>query len=393
MEAGGLNPLQDPTDPMTSNDFDILIEVMLEVLYKKEEAQRGPSKVQMETPMVQLAEEMSKEAKKESGRSSRKKRSQSWSRDHRHSCSWDRDRDHCCRSWTQECWSCRRNRSRECQREERAWRCFGHSKSLLYQEQSPMQEPLVKLSPEEWDACTVCCMQVATCIQPRDLKNFFLAIGKVRDVHINLDRNSWHSRAMAYVEFCEIQLMSLAISLTSQRILGIPIIIQAFQEEKNRWAAMANNLQMGSGGPMCLYVGSLHCSITKEMLCSIFEPFGEINSIVLMWDPDISQSKSYRFIMFTEAECAWWALEQLNGFKLASCPMRVGQVTEHLDGTTDITFPKGSEEVELVGAIRCLQLMDKLAEGSELQLPSMAQAALQLHEALPLGTLNPSTLT
>lgn len=43
--------------------------------------------------------------------------------------------------------------------------------------------------------------------------------------------------------------------------------------------------------------------------------------------------------------------------------MRVGQVTERLDGTTDITFPEGSEDVELVGATGRLQLMAKLAEG------------------------------
>ena len=39
---------------------------------------------------------------------------------------------------------------------------------------------------------------------------------------------------------------------------------------------MANNLQKGSGGPMRLYVGSLHCNITKEMLRGIFEPFGKV---------------------------------------------------------------------------------------------------------------------
>lgn len=39
---------------------------------------------------------------------------------------------------------------------------------------------------------------------------------------------------------------------------------------------MANNLQKGSGGPMRLYVGALHCNITKEMLRGIFEPFGKV---------------------------------------------------------------------------------------------------------------------
>ena len=49
------------------------------------------------------------------------------------------------------------------------------------------------------------------------------------------------------------------------------------QAEKNRAAALANNLQKGSAGPMRLYVGSLHFNITEEMLRGIFEPFGRVS--------------------------------------------------------------------------------------------------------------------
>ncbi|XP_074991407.1 putative RNA-binding protein 23 isoform X7 [Calonectris borealis] len=393
MEAGGSNPLQDPTDAMTSDDFDIVIEAMLEAPYKKEEAQPGPSKVQTETPAAQQpAEETSKEAKKESGSSSGSSRSRDRDRERRRR-SRSRDRRSRHRSRSRERRRGSRSRSRERRREERARRRFGHSKSPLYREKSPVREPLGSLSPEERDARTVFCMQLAARIRPRDLEDFFSAVGKVRDVRIISDRNSRRSKGIAYVEFCEIQSVPLAIGLTGQRLLGVPIIVQASQAEKNRLAAMANNLQKGSGGPMRLYVGSLHCNITKEMLRGIFEPFGKIDSIVLMRDPDTGQSKGYGFITFAEAECARRALEQLNGFELAGRPMRVGQVTERLDGTTDITFPEGSEDVELVGATGRLQLMAKLAEGSGLQLPSTAQAALQLNGALPLGALNPAALT
>lgn len=40
---------------------------------------------------------------------------------------------------------------------------------------------------------------------------------------------------------------------------------------------MANNLQKGSGGPMRLFVGSLHFNITEDMLRGIFEPFGKVS--------------------------------------------------------------------------------------------------------------------
>uniref|UniRef100_A0A8C6XLT9 RRM domain-containing protein n=1 Tax=Naja naja TaxID=35670 RepID=A0A8C6XLT9_NAJNA len=197
-------------------------------------------------------------------------------------------------------------------------------------------------------------MQLAARIRPRDLEDFFSAVGKVRDVRIISDRNSRRSKGIAYVEFCEIQSVPLAIGDGQQ---------------KNRLAAMANNLQKGSGGPMRLYVGSLHCNITKEMLRGIFEPFGKIDSIMLMRDQDTGQSKGYGFITVSwVSECARRALEQLNGFELAGRPMRVGQVTERLDGTTDITFPDGADEpdrsaLSLGTTGSQLQLMAKLAEG------------------------------
>uniref|UniRef100_A0A8D0G327 RNA binding motif protein 23 n=1 Tax=Sphenodon punctatus TaxID=8508 RepID=A0A8D0G327_SPHPU len=409
MDPAFPNPSQDPSqaDAMASDDFDIVIEAMLEAPFKKEEPPQ---------------EEPSKETKKDSVRSSssngsgesssRKKKSRSRSRDHRPSRDRDRDRHrrrssrekrsrH--RSRSRERRRGSRSRSRERRREERPHyrsppqpvRRFGHNKSPLFREKSPLREPLGSLSPEERDARTVFCMQLAARIRPRDLEDFFSAVGKVRDVRIISDRNSRRSKGIAYVEFCEIQSVPLAIGLTGQRLLGVPIIVQASQAEKNRLSAMANNLQKGTAGPMRLYVGSLHCNITKEMLRGIFEPFGKIDSIVLMRDPDSGQSKGYGFISFIEAECARRALEQLNGFELAGRPMRVGQVTERLDGTTDITFPDSSEEpdrnaLSLGVTGSQLQLMAKLAEGSGIQLPS---TALQLNGAIPLGALNPAALT
>uniref|UniRef100_A0A8C3Y6P4 RNA binding motif protein 23 n=1 Tax=Catharus ustulatus TaxID=91951 RepID=A0A8C3Y6P4_CATUS len=234
-------------------------------------------------------------------------------------------------------------------------------------------------------------MQLAARIRPRDLEDFFSAVGKVRDVRIISDRNSRRSKGIAYVEFCEIQSVPLAIGLTGQRLLGVPIIVQASQAEKNRLAAMAAPLQKGSGGPLRLYVGSLHCNITEEM--GIFEPFGKIDNIVLMRDPDTGQSKGYGFITFSEADCARRALTQLNGFELAGRPMHLGQVSERPEGGADVAFPEGPPE--LGTAAGRLQLMAKLAEGSGLQLPAPAQAALQqLNGALtPLGGLNPAALT
>uniref|UniRef100_A0A4W5N0T8 RNA binding motif protein 39b n=1 Tax=Hucho hucho TaxID=62062 RepID=A0A4W5N0T8_9TELE len=245
---------------------------------------------------------------------------------------------------------------------------------------SPLK-PIDNLTPEERDARTVFCMQLAARIKPRDLEDFFSAVGKVRDVRMISDRNSRRSKGIAYIEFLEVNSVPLAIGLTGQRLLGVPIIVQAPQAEKNRAAAMANNLQKGNAGPMRLYVGSLHFNITEDMLRGVFEPFGRIESIQLMNDSETGRSKGYGFISFSDAECAKKALEQLNGFELAGRPMKVGHVTERTDPSSASSF-LDNDELERtgidLGTTGRLQLMARLAEGTGLQIPLAAQQALQM---------------
>uniref|UniRef100_A0A8C7HY26 RNA binding motif protein 39a n=1 Tax=Oncorhynchus kisutch TaxID=8019 RepID=A0A8C7HY26_ONCKI len=250
--------------------------------------------------------------------------------------------------------------------------------------------PIDNLTPEERDARTVFCMQLAARIRPRDLEEFFSAVGKVRDVRMISDRNSRRSKGIAYIEFVEANSVPLAIGLSGQRLLGVPIIVQASQAEKNRAAAMANNLQKGNAGPMRLYVGSLHFNITEEMLRGIFEPFGKIESIQLMMDSETGRSKGYGFITFSDTECAKKALDQLNGFELAGRPMKVGHVTERTDASNASSF-LDNDELERtgidLGTTGRLQLMARLAEGTGLQIPPAAQQALQMGGAIAIGAM------
>ncbi|XP_067096180.1 RNA-binding protein 39b isoform X1 [Osmerus mordax] len=264
------------------------------------------------------------------------------------------------------------------------------SRSPFRKDKSPVRQPIDNLTPEERDARTVFCMQLAARIRPRDLEDFFSAVGKVRDVRMISDRNSRRSKGIAYIEFLEANSVPLAIGLTGQRLLGVPIIVQASQAEKNRAAAMANNLQKGNAGPMRLYVGSLHFNITEDMLRGIFEPFGRIESIQLMMDSETGRSKGYGFISFADAECAKKALEQLNGFELAGRPMKVGHVTERTDASTASSF-LDNDELERtgidLGTTGRLQLMARLAEGTGLQIPPAAQQALQMSGSIPFGNM------
>uniref|UniRef100_A0A8C4ZP66 RNA binding motif protein 39 n=1 Tax=Gadus morhua TaxID=8049 RepID=A0A8C4ZP66_GADMO len=278
----------------------------------------------------------------------------------------------------------------------RLWPCSlarkrSKSKSPVKKERSsPVRQPIDNLTPEERDSRTVFCMQLAARIRPRDLEEFFSAVGKVRDVRMISDRNSRRSKGIAYIEFVEANSVPLAIGLSGQRLLGVPIIVQASQAEKNRAAALANNLQKGNAGPMRLYVGSLHFNITEEMLRGIFEPFGRIESIQLMMDSETARSKGYGFITFADAECAKKALEQLNGFELAGRPMKVGHVTERSDSSSASSF-LDSDELERtgidLGTTGRLQLMARLAEGTGMQIPPAAQQALQMSGAIAIGAM------
>ncbi|XP_045547319.1 RNA-binding protein 39 isoform X3 [Salmo salar] len=339
-------------------------------------------------------EERSKKKKKSRSRSKDRKRSKSRDRkkSHDHKRSRSRERK---RSRSKER---RRSRTRSRERSGRyrdhktTFRRRSRSRSPFKKEKSPVRQPIDNLTPEERDARTVFCMQLAARIRPRDLEEFFSAVGKVRDVRMISDRNSRRSKGIAYIEFVEANSVPLAIGLSGQRLLGVPIIVQASQvmAEKNRAAAMANNLQKGNAGPMRLYVGSLHFNITEEMLRGIFEPFGRIESIQLMMDSETGRSKGYGFITFSDAECAKKALEQLNGFELAGRPMKVGHVTERTDASTASSF-LDSDELERtgidLGTTGRLQLMARLAEGTGLQIPPAAQQALQMSGAIAIGAM------
>uniref|UniRef100_A0A3P8R5V5 RRM domain-containing protein n=1 Tax=Astatotilapia calliptera TaxID=8154 RepID=A0A3P8R5V5_ASTCA len=281
-----------------------------------------------------------------------------------------------------------RERKRSRSRERHRSRSRSKDRAGRYRARRSPMAPIDNLTPEERDARTVFCMQLAARIRARDLEDFFSAVGKVRDVRIISDRNSRRSKGIAYIEFVESSSVPLAIGLTGQRLLGVPIIVQASQAEKNRAAAAANNLQKGSSGPMRLYVGSLHFNITEEMLRGIFEPFGKIEGIQLMMDSETGRSKGYGFISFADAECAKKALEQLNGFELAGRPMKVGHVTERSDSSTASSF-LDNDELERtgidLGTTGRLQLMARLAEGTGLKIPPAAQQALQMTGSIPFG--------
>ena len=110
-------------------------------------------------------------------------------------------------------------------------------------------------------------------------------------------------RSVGYVEFRKEESVPLAIQLTGQKLLGIPIIAQLTEAEKNRQAR--NNESSGGGGgggahpsgvPFHrLYVGNIHFSITESDLQNVFEPFGELEFVQLQKEEG-GRSRGYGFV-------------------------------------------------------------------------------------------------
>lgn len=102
---------------------------------------------------------------------------------------------------------------------------------------------------------------------------------------------------VGYVEFKKEECVPLAIQLTGQKLLGIPIIAQLTEAEKNR---QARNPEASSGNQTGvpfhrLYVGNIHFSITESDLQNVFEPFGELEFVQLQKEEQ-GRSRGYGFV-------------------------------------------------------------------------------------------------
>ena len=97
-------------------------------------------------------------------------------------------------------------------------------------------------------------MQLSPKMRERDLREFMSSVGLVRDVRVIADPRTKKCKGVAYVEFKSPESVALAIGLTGQKLLGIPIQVLPSGAEKNR-AAQNNTIQGAETGPMRIYVG------------------------------------------------------------------------------------------------------------------------------------------
>ncbi|PIO60742.1 splicing factor, CC1-like family [Teladorsagia circumcincta] len=177
--------------------------------------------------------------------------------------------------------------------------------------------------------------QIARQTRPRDLEEFFSAVGSVRDVRIITDSRTGRSKGIAYVEFWEEESVPLGLALSGQKLL-------------------------------------------ESMLDGIFDAFGRVEKIEIVKDP-AGNSLGYGFVTFKLTEDGQKAMEQLNGFEIAGKPIKVSIIDEDEDSIRQRSLDDVADEKQglALGQGGRIQLMAKLAEGTGIELPQAAQQALQ----------------
>jgi RNA-binding protein 39 len=183
-------------------------------------------------------------------------------------------------------------RDRRDRREERPERRDDRRREPRERRRTP-PEP----TDDERDRRTVFVQQLAARLRTYQLVEFFAQVGPVKEAQIVKDRVSNRSKGVGYVEFKSEESVEKALQLTGQKLLGIPIIAQLTEAEKNRQARNTEGVATLSNGiPFHrLYVGNIHFSITEDDLRTIFEPFGNLEFCQLQKEEQ-GRSKGYGFV-------------------------------------------------------------------------------------------------
>lgn len=175
--------------------------------------------------------------------------------------------------------------------------------------------PEPQLTEDERDRRTVFVQQLAARLRTKELISFFEKVGPVKEAQIVKDRVSGRSKgyvnfcllvpsilivcSVGYVEFRSEDAVPLAIQMTGQKLLGIPIIAQLTEAEKNRQARNpeAATTTQSSVPFHRLYVGNIHFSITEQDLQNVFDPFGELEFVQLQKEEG-GRSRGYGFVQY-----------------------------------------------------------------------------------------------
>ncbi|KAJ1906882.1 splicing factor [Coemansia sp. IMI 209127] len=200
------------------------------------------------------------------------------------------------------------------------------------------RSPSPEVNESERDLRTVFAMQLSARLRRSDLVDFFSKAGRVRDAHIVSERGSRRSRGVAYVEFYTIASAVGAVGLSGERLLGVPIIVQPSEAQKNRESAVKQysaegvplSARSAAGGPpvddnRLVCVKQLLVEMEMRDLQSFFDLFGNVEycHVEPLSDANGSHPEWMAFVRFDRAADAHRAASRLHDLELFGARLRI----------------------------------------------------------------------
>ncbi|KAI8904760.1 hypothetical protein EDD86DRAFT_194402, partial [Gorgonomyces haynaldii] len=220
------------------------------------------------------------------------------------------------------------------------------------------REPTPEVDEYTRDQRTVFVTQLSVHARERDLSDILRSCGRIRDVRIVFDKISRRSKGIAYVEFYEEDSVPKAIMLSGTLLMGIPILVQKSEAEKNKAAYDEKNPVRGPP-PIStkLFIENLPTTLTEKDLRDLFEPFGRLDYVTLHADNESGRSLGYGFVQFKRTFEARDALRAMNGFELMGKKITVAPVSDKAPNALKIDDGEGNT----LNAINRTELMARLS--------------------------------
>ncbi|KAJ1811532.1 splicing factor [Coemansia sp. RSA 2598] len=187
-----------------------------------------------------------------------------------------------------------------------------------------VRSPSPEVDESERDMRTVFAMQLSSRLRRSDLVDFFSAVGRVRDAKIVAEKGTRRSRGVAYVEFYRIDSAAEAVKLSGQKLLGIPIIVQPSDAQKNRQSAVrqysTDGAPVGSANTALVYAHNLAVDMDPDDLRRFFDLFGRVEYCHLF---SVEADEWAAFVKLDTPAHAQAAVKKLNGLELFGTHLRV----------------------------------------------------------------------
>ncbi|KAL4447210.1 hypothetical protein ABPG77_007243 [Micractinium sp. CCAP 211/92] len=251
----------------------------------------------------------------------------------------------------------------------------GRRRSLTPPEVRAEREQQAELEAFDRDARTVFAFNLPLRAEEKEIFQFFIRAGPLNDIKIITDKTTGRSKGFAYIEFQRKEDVINALALTGQMLMGQPVMVKMSEAEKNlAWEAaeaakrQQKQLEAQHGpevaaammaaaagvtsvaaaalppalpgmppmpgmvpaaaavtvaaGPARLALSNLPTSITEVDVRPIFEPFGQLDFVMLQRDA-ANQPTGNGFVQYRLLSDATKAKENLHGLDIVGRTLEV----------------------------------------------------------------------